>query len=95
MKVLDRYEQMMADNLLNIVCTYEKEIRVVMENSSPRSPRRVRSPRFRPELKPGDGVRTRDSRIKCDGGKGVPMGLFPHTRYATNASLTAMIARTE
>ncbi len=32
MKVLERYEQMMADDVfLNIVCTYEKEIRVVME----------------------------------------------------------------
>ena len=32
MKVLERYEQMMADQIfLNIVCTYEKEIRVVME----------------------------------------------------------------
>ena len=33
MKVLDRYGQMMADKIfLNIVHTYEKEIRVVMES---------------------------------------------------------------
>ena len=32
MKVLEMYEQMMADKIfLNIVYTYEKEIRVVME----------------------------------------------------------------
>jgi hypothetical protein len=32
MKVLERYEQMMEDPIFsNIVCTYEKEIRVVME----------------------------------------------------------------
>ena len=56
MKVLERYEQMMADQIfLNIVCTYEKEIRVVMETLFSAFPAKSRSPRFRPELKPGDG----------------------------------------
>ncbi len=35
------------------------------------------------------------SMIKRAGGNGVLMGLSAHTRYATNACLTALIARTE